>query len=97
MVGRFNGYKVPFFMEAYNEEMDVRDVDDALRLEFFYRIAAPRIYAEVTEHGEDLNSLEAFEKALWKAYNGPPRSRNRRDFNKWVVSAKTHQGATKAF
>ena len=46
-VGRFNGEKVPFFMEAYNEEMNVRGVDDALRLEFFCRIVAPRIYAEV--------------------------------------------------
>ena len=65
-VGRFNGEKVPFFMEAYNEEMDVRDVDDALRLEFFFWIAAPRIYVEVKELGEALSSWEAFEEVLWQ-------------------------------
>ena len=46
-VDRFNGDKVPFYMEAYNTEMDVHGVNDAWRLEFFYQIAAPRIYAEV--------------------------------------------------
>ena len=30
-VGRFNGDKVPSYMQAYNEEMDARGVDDALR------------------------------------------------------------------
>ena len=34
-VGRFNGDKVPFYLQAYNEEMHARGVDDALRLEFF--------------------------------------------------------------
>ena len=51
-------------MQAYNEEMDVRGVEDALRLEFFYRIAAPRIYAEPKELGEALNSWEAFKEAF---------------------------------
>ena len=37
--GRFNGDDVPSYMQAYNEEMDARDVEEALRLEFFYRIA----------------------------------------------------------
>ena len=31
-VGRFNGDKVPSYMQAYNEEMDARGIDDALRL-----------------------------------------------------------------
>ena len=30
-VGRFNRNKVPSYMEAYNEEMDVRGVHNALR------------------------------------------------------------------
>ena len=84
-------------MEAYNEEMDIRGVDNALRLEFFCRIAAPRIYAEVRELGEAHSSWEAFERALWRAYGEPPRSWNRRGFDQWVASAKTHSGVTKAF
>ena len=94
---RFNGDKVPFYMEAYNEEMDVRGVDDALRLEFFCRIAAPRKYAEVKDLGEALGLWEAFKEALWQAYGEPPRNQNRRDIDKWVSSTKTHQGATKVF
>ena len=30
-------------------------------------------------------------------YGGPPKSRNRHDFDQWVASAKTHRGAAKAF
>ena len=41
-VGRFNGDDAPFYMQAYNEEMNARDVDEVLRLEFLCRIAAPR-------------------------------------------------------
>ena len=42
-VDHFNGESVPSYMQAYNEEMDVRGVEDALRLEFFFQIAYPRI------------------------------------------------------
>ena len=66
-VGRFNGDDVPSYMQAYNEEMDAQGVEDALRLEFFCRIAAPRIHAKVKELGEALNSWEAFEEELWQA------------------------------
>ena len=55
-VGYFNGDDVPSYMQAYNEEMDARGVKEALRLDFFCRIAAPRIHAEVKELGEALNS-----------------------------------------
>ena len=84
-------------MEAYNKEMDVRGVNDALRPELFCRIVASRIYMEVKELREVHNSWEAFEEALWRAYGEPPRSHNMRNFNCWVASAKTHHGATKAF
>ena len=63
-VDRFNGEKFPFYIEAYNVEMDARGINDALRLEFFCRIAAPRIYAEVKGLGESHSSWEAFERAL---------------------------------
>ena len=80
-VSRFNGDDVPSYMQAYNEEMNTRDVDEALKLEFFYRIATPRVHAEVKELGEALISWEAFEEALWQKYGGPPKSQNRRDFD----------------
>ena len=89
-VDRFNGDKVPFYMEAYNAEMDVRGVNDVLRLEFFCRVATPRIHAGVKELGEAHSSWEAFEEALWRAYGEPLRSRNQRDFDQWVASSKNH-------
>ena len=75
-VGHFNGEKVPFYMEVYNAEMDVRGINDALRLEFFCQIATRRIYAKVKEIEEAHSSWETFEEALWRAYDEPPRSRN---------------------
>ena len=63
-VGHLNGDEVPSYMQVYNEEMDARGVDDALRLEFFCRITAPRIYVEVKDLGEALSSWEAFKEAL---------------------------------
>jgi hypothetical protein len=76
--------------------MEAQVVDAVLRLEFFCRVVTPRIYAEVKELAEALYSWEAFGEALWQAYSEPPRSRNRRTFDQWVASAKTHQGAAKA-
>ena len=46
-VSLFYWNKVPAYMEAYNSKMEVRGVNDAFRLEFFYRVAAPRVRIEV--------------------------------------------------
>ena len=63
-VGRFNGDRVPFYLEAYNAEMEVRDVDEALRLEIFYRVVAVQMHEEVKELREAHVSWEAFEEGL---------------------------------
>ena len=80
-VGRFNGDKVPSYLEAYNAEMEERGVDEALRLEFFCRVVAVRMHAEVKELREAHSSWEAFEEVLLKAYEGRPKGRGRRDFD----------------
>ena len=76
VVKRVSSFKFPFYMEVYNAEMDVRGINDALRLEFFCQIATRRIYAKVKEIEEAHSSWETFEEALWRAYDEPPRSRN---------------------
>ena len=48
-VGRFNRDKVPFYLEAYNAEMAVRNIDEALRLEFFCWVVVVWMHAEVKE------------------------------------------------
>ena len=63
-VGRLNGDKVPFYLEAYNTEMEAQEVDEALRFEFFCRAIATRMHATVKELREAHSSWEAFEEAL---------------------------------
>ena len=96
-VSRFNGDKVPFYLEAYNAEMEAQEVNVALRLGFFCWVVADRIHAEVKELCEAHSLWEAFEEALRQAYGEPLKSRNRHDFDQWVASTKTYRGATKAF
>ena len=60
-VDRFNGDKVPFYLEIYNAELEAQGIDEALRLEFFCRVVADRMHAEVKGLREAHNSWEAFE------------------------------------
>ena len=78
--------------------MDSRGVDEALRLEYFCWVVAQPIFKAIKELLEAHNSWVAFEKAQLEAY-GYDRSKgqDRRDFDQWVASAKTDQGATQAF
>ena len=97
-VSYFNGTEVQSFLEVYNGEMDSRGVDQAMRREYFFRVVAQPILKDVKKLLEAHDSWVTFEKALLEAY-GYERSkgRDRRDFDQWVASAKTHQGATQAF
>ena len=96
-VGRFNGDKVPFYLEAYNAEMEAEVVDATLRMEFFCRVVAVWMHAEVKALREAHSSWEAFEEALRQAYGEPPKGWNRRDFDQWISATNTHRGAMKAF
>jgi hypothetical protein len=68
-----------------------------LRLEFFRRVTTPRTHAEAKELAEALYSWEAFGEVLRRAYGNPSRCRNRRIFDRRVVSVRTHRVTTKAF
>ena len=48
-VGLLNGDEVPLYFEAYIAEMEVRNVNEALRLESFCQVVALRIRARVKE------------------------------------------------
>ena len=96
-VRRFNGDKVPSYLEAYNAKMVARDVDEALRLDFFCRVVAVQMHSEVRELRKAHNLWEAFEEALLEAYRGErPKGQVRHNFDQSVGSAKTHR-AMKAF
>jgi hypothetical protein len=96
--GRFNGDDVPNFLEAYNGEMDVRGVKAALRLEYFCRVVADPIYAEVEELRNAHGSWESFEGALLEACRyAKPEGSGRREFDRWVASARRHRNVMDAF
>jgi hypothetical protein len=95
--GRFNGDDVPKILKAYNEEMHARGVGGALKLEYFGRVVADPIRAEVKELREAHESWRSFEGALLKAYGYvEPEEEGRREFDRWVASAKRHRSAMEA-
>ena len=97
-VSYFNGTEVQSFLEVYNGEMDSRGVDKAMRLDYFCRVVDQLIFKDVKELQEAHDSWPTFEKTLLEAYGYKrPKGRDRRDFDQWVASAKTHQGAMQAF
>mgnify|MGYP000406178465 FL=1 len=49
-VGRFNRDRVDrFYLEAYDAKMTARDVDEAIRLEYFCQVVAVGMHGEVKE------------------------------------------------
>ena len=48
-VGRFNGNEVLKFLGAYKAEMAKGGVDEAMRLEYFPRVAVVSVHKEVKE------------------------------------------------
>ena len=98
LVGRFDGKEVPKFLRAYDAEMTGMGVDEATRLEFFRRAAAASKYEEVKELQEAHESWESFEGALMEAYGcAESEVRGRREFDRWVASARRHRSAIEAF
>jgi hypothetical protein len=85
-------------LEAYNGEIDARGVDDALRLEYFCRVVADPIHAEVKELRNAHGSWESFEGALLEACGyAKPQGRGRREFDRWVATAMRHRNVMDAF
>jgi hypothetical protein len=95
--GRFNGDSVLSILGAYNGEMDARGIEDTLRLEYFCRVVAGPIHAEVDELRNAHGSWESFEGALLEAYGyTKPEGRGRREFDRLVASARHHRNAMDA-
>jgi hypothetical protein len=78
--------------------MNARDVEDALRLEYFCRVVADSINLEVKELRNTHGSWESFEGALLEACGyAKSEVRGQREFDRWVVSARCHQNVMDAF
>ena len=86
------------FLGAYNAEMMERGVDEATRLDFFYRVVAVSRYEEIKERREAHESWESFEGALLEAYGyAEPEGRGQHEFDPWVASVRRHQNTMEAF
>ena len=97
-VGRFDGKEVLKFLRAYDAEMAKMGVDEAMRLDFFCRVAAESKYKWVKELREAHESWESFEGALLEAHGyAAAEERGRREFDRWVTATKRHRNAMEAF
>ena len=97
-VGYFDGSKVQIFLKVYNAEMDLRGVEEAMRLEYFCRVVAEPIFEEIKEIQKTHDSWVSFKEALRESYGYKgPKGRGLYEFHKWVSSRKTHRSAMHAF
>ena len=97
-VGYFDGSKVQIFLKVYNAEMDLRGVEEAMRLEYFCRVVAEPIFEEIKEIQKTHDSWVSFKEALQESYGYKgPKGRGLYEFHKWVSSRKTHRSAMHAF
>ena len=97
-VGWFNGDDVPKILVAYNAEMTERGVDEAMRLDFFCRVANVSMQNEVKKLREAHKSWESFEGALVEMYGyKKPKGQSQQEFDRWVASIKPRRSVTEAF
>ena len=73
-------------------------MDEAMRLDFFCRVANVSMHNEVKKLREAHESWESFEGALLEAYGYKKlEGQSRQEFDQWVVSVKPRHSATEAF
>ena len=97
-VGRFNGDEVPKILKAYIAKRIPRDVNEAMKLNFFCQVVVVPMHEEVENLQEAHDSWESFEEALLEKYDyEETRERSRYKFDLWVACFKTHQSSTHEF
>ena len=70
-------------------------MDEAMRLDFFCRVANVSMHNEVKKLREAHESWESFEEALVEAYGyKKPEGQRRQEFDQWVASVKPRCSAT---
>ena len=84
-MGQFNVKDVTSYLEAYMDEMIMRDIQEGRRLGSFSRFVAPSIHAEVLEIQMTCRSWEELEERLLQRYGLEDSLRlSMKDLMDWV-------------
>ena len=67
-VSYINGVEVQNFLKAYDIKMDLRGMNEAMRLEYFCKVVAEKIYKEMKALQDGHNSWGFFQETLREAY-----------------------------
>ena len=67
-IGRFGGKNDTSYLEAYQAEMNMRDIPKDRRLSGFHQVVTPSIHAEVLELQAGCQIWEEFEGQLLEKY-----------------------------
>ena len=96
--GEFNGKGVSRYLREYKAEMMQYRIPEGLQVISFSRVASDELQERIHKIQQQNSTWESFEEALREAYDYERwTGRDRREFDEWVASEKTHRSATQAF
>ena len=95
---QFNGNDVSSYLRDYKAEMMRCRIPKGLQVISFSRVASDKLQESIYEIQQQNTTWGSFEKALSEKYDYERwRGQDRREFDEWVASEKTHRSATQAF
>ena len=96
--GQFGGKDLSCYLRDYKVEMLRYGISEKLQVISFNRVATDELQESIHKIQQQNPTWGSFEEALREAYDYErPKGRDRREFDEWVASEKTHQSATQAF
>jgi hypothetical protein len=97
-IGQFGGKNATSYLEAYRDEMVMRDIPEDRRLSGFPRMATPGVHADVLEVRDESGSWEEFESRLLEKYGHDDALRlSKHDFMEWVETPGKGRSASALF
>ena len=96
--GQFNGNDVSRYLRDYKAEMIRCGIPEGLQVTSFNRVATDELQERIHKIRQQNSTWGSFEEALREAYDYKrSKGQDRRKFDEWVASEKTHRSATQAF
>ena len=96
--GEFDGKDVSSYLRDYKAEMMRCRIPEGLQVISFNRVATDELQERIHKIQQQNSTWGSFEEALREAYDYKrSKGQDRREFDEWVASEKTHQSATQAF
>ena len=96
--GEFNGNDVSSYLRDYKAEMMRCRIPEGLQVIYFNRVATDELQERIHKIQQQNSTWGSFEEALREAYDYERwRGQDRREFDEWVASEKTHRSATQSF